>query len=104
MLVLLRIRIGAEDFDEGALRAEFGDGAGDLAVFRVAVAIDEEEIFPRLALAGAGFDFRHVQFEFAKRAERAVQRADLVRDAEHDAGAVVAGGRAALAAQDEKNG
>ena len=74
------------------------------AVFHVAVAIDEEEIFPGLALAGAGFDLGHVDAIAAEGGQRVIQGAHAVREAEHQAGAVVAGGRAALPAQHQKAG
>src|SRR5438094_9671792 len=56
---LLRVRIRAEHLDEAALLFQLGDGFGDPVVARVAIAVDEKEIFPRLALAGARFNFRH---------------------------------------------
>src|SRR6185369_477155 len=46
---LFRFRVGAEDFDEGALLFEFGDGFGDFFLADVAVAIDKEEVFPGFA-------------------------------------------------------
>ena len=98
----LRVRIRAEDFDEVAMLAEQLDGLGDFRVLKMAVAINEEEIFPRLALAGARFDLRHVDLVPAERGDGLVQRADLVGDADHQAGAVVAGGRTALAAEHEE--
>lgn len=78
------------------------DGFGDFAVFLVAVAIDEEEIFPRAAFAGARLDLGEVDAIAAERGQRVMQRADFVRDAHHEAGAVVAGGRTALAAEHEE--
>src|ERR1039458_7686043 len=51
-LKLFRVWIRAEDFDEVAVLAQKLDGFDDLAVLHVAVAINEEEIFPRLPFAG----------------------------------------------------
>jgi len=85
-----------------AFLAQQGDGLGDLLFLRVAVAIYEEEILPRLPLARTRFDPGHVDAVAPERGEGAVQRADLVRDADHQAGAVVAGRRTALAAEDEE--
>ena len=50
---------------------QFAEGFRDFAVLGVAVAIDKEEIFPRLALAGTAFDFRHVQLVTAERSGKA---------------------------------
>lgn len=98
------IRKRAENFYEVAMFAEILDGAGDFFVLGMAVAIDEEEIFPGFAFAGAGFDFGQIDFGAAEGRERFVKRADFVRDADHEAGPVLAGGRAALAAEHEKSG
>jgi hypothetical protein len=49
---LLRIRIGPEHLHERAMLLEFADGLGHARVFVMAIAIDEEEIFPRAAFAG----------------------------------------------------
>ncbi len=97
-----RVRIRAEDFDEVAMLAQKLDGLDDLAVLHVAVAINEEEIFPRLPLARARFNLRHVDFVTAERGNRLMQRAGLVGHADQQAGAVVAGGRTALAAEHEE--
>ena len=78
--------------------AEFGDGLGDFRILRMAGAIDEEEIFPRLAFAGARFDLRHVDLEAAERGDGGMQRAGFIGDTDHQARAVVAGRRTALAA------
>ena len=78
------------------------DGLDDFAVLHVAVAIDEEEIFPRLPFAGARFNLRHVDFVAAERGNRLMQRAGFVGDADQQARAVVARGRTALAAQHEE--
>src|SRR5882724_11776651 len=101
---LIRIGIGAEHLDKIALLLEFDDGLGDFAVFLVPFAIDEEIIFPGAAFVGPGLDLGHVQLESAEGGQRLVQCPDLVRDAEHEAGAVAAGGRAALAPKDEEAG
>ena len=100
----VRIWIRTEDFHEIAMLTEILDGSGDFFVLGVAVAIDEEEIFPRFAFAGTGFDFGQIDFGAAEGSERFVERAHFIRDTNHHAGAVVAGGRAALAAQYEKAG
>src|SRR6266498_4598166 len=70
----------------------------------MSVAIDEEKIFPGFSFAGAGFDLRHVDAESAKGREGSIQRSDAVHNAEHDAGAVISGGRAALSAKDKEPG
>ena len=57
------------------MRGELRDGAGDFAVAGMAVAIHEEEVFPRAAFAGAALDLRHVEPIFTERRERAVQPA-----------------------------
>src|SRR5688572_33073441 len=72
---LLRVRIGTEDLYEAAMALQLVDGFGDLAIFGVAVAIDEEEVFPRLALAGAAFNLRHVPLIAAAGRQRVAQRA-----------------------------
>src|SRR5689334_17904431 len=77
----LRIRIRPEDLYVTTLLLQMRDGLGDLLVVNVAVAINEEEILPRLPLAGAGFDLGHVDAITPERRQRVVQRADLVRDA-----------------------
>src|SRR5947207_326674 len=89
----LRVRIRAEPLDVAALLLQMRNGLGDLLVMNMAVAINEEEIFPRLPLAGAGFDLGHVDAITPERGQRVVQRADLVRDADHQARAVLARGR-----------
>ena len=81
---------------------EQSDGFGHLAIAHVAVAINEEEILPGLALAGAGLDFGHVDAEAAKGGEGTMQGAHLVHQADHQTGPVAAGGRSALAAQHEE--
>ena len=103
-LPLIRVRIRAEHFDEVALAFEIGDGFGDFAICRMAVAIDEEKIFPRFAFARARLDLRHVQFVFTKSGERVVQRADFMRDADHQTGAIFSGRRTALASEHEEAG
>src|SRR5687767_13269362 len=69
---------------------------GHAFVFVMSVAIDEKEILPGFSLAGTRFDLGHVEPVLSKRRQRGVQRADLVRNAEHDARAVLAGWRTAL--------
>ena len=80
------------------------DGFGNLAVLSVPVAIYEEEVFPCLALARTTFDLRHVELVAAEGSERVVERADFVRDAEHEAGAIMAGRGRALASEHEEPG
>ena len=53
---LIHIRICAEDFYEIAMGAEEFDGFGHFLILGMALTVDEEEIFPGLAFAGAGFD------------------------------------------------
>jgi len=74
----------------------------DFFLGEVSVAIDEKEIFPGFPLAGARLDFGHVDAITAERREGAVKRTDTIDDAEHDAGAIVAGRGTALTAKDEK--
>ena len=94
--VLIRVRIRAEDFDEITLLFEIGDGFGDFAVIHEAIAIDEEKLFPGFAFAWARLDFRHVQFVTTKCAERGMQRADFMLNADHQTGAIFARCRTAL--------
>ena len=68
----------------------------DFVISHVPVEIDEEEIFPRLALARPGLNFRHIDAITPKGGQRAVQRSDFICDTDHDAGPVVSGGWAAL--------
>src|SRR6266566_7604867 len=89
----LRIRIRSEHFHVAAMFVEQRDGFGHLPIAHVAVAINEEEILPGLALAGTRLDLGHVDAVTAEGSQRAIQRADLIGDAEHEAGAVVAGCR-----------
>src|SRR5258708_16237877 len=78
------------------------DRSGNFLVLRMAVAINEKEIFPRLPFAGTRLDFRQVDFVMAKCGNRFMQRADFVGNAYHQTRAVVAGRRTALAAENEK--
>ena len=103
-VALLNIRIRPQNFDEIAVFAQMLDRIGDLGVQVMPGAINEEEIFPRLAFAGTGFNLGQVDLELAEGANRFMQRARAVGDAQHEAGAVVAGGRTALAAQDDEAG
>ena len=102
--VSVPVGVGAENLDEAADALEFLDGVGHFFVFVVAVAVDEKQVFPCLALAGAGFDAGHVEAVFAERPHHLVQGADLVLDADDEAGAVVFRGGTALAAEHEKPG
>src|SRR5262245_37556417 len=68
----------------------------------MSVAVDEEEIFPGFAFAGARFDFGQVDAIAAEGSKRVVEGADFVADADHETGAIVAGGRTALAAEHEE--
>src|SRR5262249_19833403 len=80
---LSRIRIRPQDFYETAFLVQELDRFGNLAVFHMAVAIDEEEIFPGFALARARFDLRQVNAIPAERRQRMVQRAHFIRDTHH---------------------
>ena len=96
--------VGAEGFDGAAFFFEGGDGFFERGVLKVAVKVDEEVVFPGFAFAGAGFDFGEVELVFSEGFEGAVKGADFVGDAAHEAGAVFAGGGAALSAEDEESG
>ena len=48
---LISVGIGAEDFDEIALFAEVFDGSRDFPIFLMAIAVDEEEVFPGFPFA-----------------------------------------------------
>jgi hypothetical protein len=56
--------------------AQDGNRLGDPAVLKMAVAIHEEEILPRLALAGPGFDLGHVDAIAARTLDAAYGEAD----------------------------
>src|SRR5688572_27939331 len=99
---LLRIWIGTENAQELAVLAQFLEHAGELAVFGVAFAIDEEKVFPRFALVGARLDLGHVDLIPAEGRKRVVQRAGLMRNAEHNARAIVARRRSGMSAEHEK--
>src|SRR6266567_2383463 len=101
-LYSLRIRIRAQHLHKRALLFEFSDRRRDLFLAGVPIAINEEEILPRLALARPRFDFRHVNFITAKRRQRPVKSADPVRDAEHQARAIMPGRRTALPPEHEE--
>jgi len=99
---LFRVRIRAEHFHVTALLLQLGDGFGDLFVQLVTVAINEEVILPRFALAGARFDFGEVDAVTPERSQPMMERADLVGDADHQARAVPARGRTTLATEHEE--
>lgn len=99
---LIGVGIGTKHFCEIADAMEVGDRFGDFAVLHVAVAIDEEEIFPCLPLARARFDLRHVDLVFSKRSKRIMERTDLMRHADHEACPVVTGRRTALPSEDKE--
>src|ERR1700678_3863399 len=82
----IHVGVGAEDFYEVAMFAKLFDGFGEFRVLIMAGAINEEKIFPRLALAGAGLDFRHVDLETAEGGDGLVQGAGFVGDADHQTG------------------
>jgi len=98
----IHIRIRAEGFYKVAVRAKLLDRLRNFFVLRVAVAINEEKIFPCLALARARFDFRQINLEFAERGDGFVQCADFVGNADHQTRAVIARRRTALATKHEK--
>src|SRR4051812_17785137 len=99
---LFAIGIRAKHLHEVAFAAEFGNGIGDAAIFVMAIAIDEEEIFPGFALARATLDLGHVELEAAEWRQRSVQGTDFVRDAEHDACAVATRRWTALTPQNKE--
>ena len=101
---LIPVGVGAEDFHEAADPLEFLDGVGHFLVVVVAVAVDEKQVLPRLALAGTRLDAGHVEPVLAERPHDLVQCTDLVLDADDEAGAVVFRGGTALAAQHKKPG
>lgn len=96
--------VGAEGFDGAAFFFEGGDGFFERGVLEVSVKVDEKVVFPGFAFAGAGFDFGEVELVFSEGFKGAVKGADFVGDATHEAGAVFAGGGAALGAEDEESG
>ena len=83
---------------------EFLEGERDVFRLRVAGEIDVEDVFPILALGGAGFDLGEVDVEVVEGLEGVDERAGPVVDREEDGGAVVAGGRAGFLADDEEAG
>ena len=95
--------IGAEGFDGGAFFLEGVDGFFEGGVLEMAVKVDEEVVFPSFAFAGAGFDFGEVKLVSSEGFKGAMKGANFVRDATHEAGAVFAGGRAALGAEYEES-
>ena len=97
-------RVGAEGFDGAAFFLKGGDGFFERGVFEVAVEVDEEVVFPGFAFAGAGFNFGEVELVFSEGFKGAVKGANFVGDAAHEAGAVFAGGGAALGAENEESG
>ena len=100
--VLLCVGVRSEHLDEPAYPIQFIDGVGHFLVFKMAVAIDEKQVFPRLTLAGPGLDLGHVQPVFAERSHNLMQCPDLVLDPNDKAGAVILRGGTALSAEDEK--
>lgn len=96
--------VGSEGFDGAAFFFESGDGFFERWVFKVAVKVNEEVVFPGFAFAGAGFDFGEIELVFSEGFKGAVKGADFVGDATHEAGAVFAGGGAALGSEDEESG
>jgi hypothetical protein len=100
----LRVRIGPEHFEVAAVLAQELDGLAQPAVFHVSLAIYKEDVLPGLALAGPGFDLGHVDAIAAEGNQRAIKRPHPVREAEHQARAVLAGGRTALPSEDQKPG
>ena len=99
---LLQIRIRSENFYKITVFPQQFDRLGHFGVLIMADTIDEKEIFPRLALAGAGLDFRQVDLVFAKRGNGFVQRPRLVRHTDHQTRPVIARERAALTAQHQE--
>ena len=96
------VRVGAENFHHGAVAGEFLERLGNVFRFRVAGEIDVKDVFPILALGGAGFDFRKVDLKVVEGLQGAYERAWPVVDREEDGGAVVAGGRAGLFTDDKE--
>lgn len=96
--------VGSEGFDGAAFFFEGVDGFFERGVLEVAVKVDEEIVFPGFAFAGAGFDFGEVELVFSEGFKSAMKGADFVGDATHEAGAVFAGGGAALGAEDKESG
>ena len=66
------------------------------------VAVDEEEIFPRPPFAGPRFNLREIDSKSPECGEGVMERADLVADAYHQAGPIVAGRWTALSAEHEE--
>src|SRR5262245_8915090 len=79
----VHVRIAAEHLGKVAVVVQETDSAPHLPVVQVAVDVDEEKIFPGLALAGAAFDLGHVQAVPAEWGEGVVEGPHPVGDAEH---------------------
>ncbi len=78
------------------------DRLGHLGILKMSGAINEEEVFPRLALARTRLNLRHVDLELAERGNGLVQRARLVGHAQHQTRAIITRRRTALTAEHEK--
>lgn len=101
---LLRVWVGAENFYKSAFLFNFNQRTGDLCILVVAVTIDKKEVFPRFFLIRAGFDAGHIQLVFIEWSQSAMERADFIGNAKHQAGTVLACRWTALAAKDIKAG
>lgn len=62
---------------------QFLDGFRQLLVLGVAVDVDEEIVFPRLALGRAALDLAHVDLEALEGLEDIEERAGFVLHGEH---------------------
>ena len=102
MAGVLSVGVGTKEFPAAAAPLEFLDGVGHFFVPVVAVAVDEKQVLPCFALAGARLDSGHVEAVLAEWPHDLVQGADLVLDADNEARAVVFCGGTALAAQHKK--
>jgi hypothetical protein len=98
------VGIGAEQFHERAVLAQFLESIGDFVILAMAAEIDVEDVFPVLLFRGARLDFRHVDFELVEGLQGADEGTGFVLDGEKNGSAVVAGGRAGFFADDEEAG
>jgi len=60
--------------------AEQLDGLRHFRILKMSGAINEEKIFPRLALAGAGLNLRHIDLELVERGDGQAALANDVMD------------------------
>src|SRR5204862_5588692 len=98
------IRIRAEHLKEFRMLAQMLDGSRELPFRDVPIAINEEKVFPGFAFIRPRFDPGHIDPVPPESGQCFVQRAHLVGNAEHQAGAVLARGWTALPAKHQEAG